>query len=82
MDSKTEGLSKLKQFSQTNGESYLIKEISQLPCIVKSYVLHGINLCIILPYINRCRSLRGPCAKGQGDLDGKTFQNCLNMTDD
>ena len=21
------------------------------------------------------------CAKGQGDLVGKTFQNCLNMTD-
>ena len=37
---------------------------------------------LILPYMNRCWSLRGPCAKGQGDLVGKTFQNCLNMTDD
>ena len=39
------------------------------------------NSCF-LPYINRCWSLRGPCAKGQGDLVGKTFQNCLNITDD
>ena len=28
---------------------------------------------IILPYRRRYWSLRGPCAKGQGDLVGKTF---------
>ena len=45
------------------------------------------SVCVVLfvfflPYINKCWSLRGPCAKGQGDLVGKTFQKCLSMTDD
>ena len=46
--------------------------------------MYILNLILTIRILLRIQQLHSTIhsAKGQGDLVGKTFQNCLNMTDD